>query len=383
MYQICNKAMRSPFVFGKIAVGDSFLDRENETRLLADNFCNLTNTVLISPRRWGKSSLVRKACESAIARDPHLRICHLDIFNVRTEEEFYEKLAEAVIKATSSRWEEILSTARHYLSSFVPQITVGDPQNAVSLSLSLRPSRKNADAILDMAEQIAQDKKISLVICIDEFQQISGFEDPDAFQSKLRSHWQLHQHVAYCLYGSRRHMMTEIFTNPGKAFYKFGQNIFLEKINTERWPSFIRSKFKETGKTITLEQGAKITVLVENNPYYIQQLSEMVWNRTTEICEDTTIDEAFVSLVESQAGLNLALTQTLSLTQQNLLHAIVAGETKLTSAAVLTKYELRNSLVVQRAKKALVGLDIIDDFGKKITMEDPVYAWWLKNVYFA
>ena len=135
-------------------------------------------------------------------------------------------MAEAVIKATSSRWEEILSTARHYLSSFVPQITVGDPQNAVSLSLSLRPSRKNADAILDMAEQIAQDKKISLVICIDEFQQISGFEDPDAFQSKLRSHWQLHQHVAYCLYGSRRHMMTEIFTNPGKAFYKFGQNIF-------------------------------------------------------------------------------------------------------------------------------------------------------------
>lgn len=374
--------MRSPFVFGKIAVGDNFLDREYETQLLADNFCNLTNTVLISPRRWGKSSLVRKACEATLARDPHLRICHIDIFNVRTEEEFYEKMAEEVIKATASRWEEMMSTARKYLAAFVPVLSVGDPQNAVSLSFSLRPSRQNADTILDMAEQIAKEKKISLVVCVDEFQQIAGFEDPEAFQSKLRSHWQRHQHVAYCLYGSRRHMMTEIFTSPEKPFYKFGQNVFLDKIEAKHWPPFVSAKFKETGKSITLEQCERIIELVDNNPYYIQQLSEMVWNRTSHTCKDTTIDEAFTSLIESQAGLNLALTQTLTLTQQNLLHAIVAGETQLTSAAVLGKYNLRNSLTVQRAKKALVALDIIDDFGRIITMEDPVYAWWLKHVYF-
>lgn len=375
--------MKSPFVFGKIAVGDYFLDREHETQLLADNFCNLTNTVLISPRRWGKSSLVRKASEAALERDPHLRICHIDIFNVRTEEEFYVKMAEEVIKATASRWEEMMSTAREYLASFVPVLSVGDPQNAVSLSFSLRPSRQNADTILDMAERIAKEKKISLVVCIDEFQQIAGFADPEAFQSKLRSHWQLHQHVAYCLYGSRRHMMTDIFTSPDKPFYKFGQNVFLEKIEAQHWPPFICAKFKETGKSISLKQGERITELVDNNPYYIQQLSEMVWNRTSHTCEDTAVDEAFTALIESQAGLNLALTQTLTLTQQNLLHAIVAGETQLTSTAVLEKYNLRNSLTVQRAKKALVALDIIDDFGRIVTMEDPVYAWWLKHVYFA
>ena len=80
--------------------------------------------------------------------------------------------------------------------------------------------------------------------------------------------------------------------------------------------------------------------------------------------------------------MNLALTQTLTITQQNLLHAIVGGEKQLTSAAVLEKYGLKNSLTVQRTKKALVKLDIIDDFGRIITMEDPVYAWWLKHVYF-
>lgn len=382
MYQKCNK-MKSPFVFGKVAIGSSFMDREKETAALADNFCNLTNVVLISPRRWGKSSLVRKASEVALSRDRELRICHLDIFNVRSEEEFYEKLAEAVLRATASRWEEMMAAARQYLSRFSPLLSMGDSQNTVSLSLSVHPSRKSADAILDMPERIALKKKITLVICIDEFQQIANFSDTDAFQAKLRSHWQLQQNVAYCLYGSRRHMMKEIFTNPKKPFYKFGHNLFLEKIDRGKWPSFIMSKFNETGKTITEDQCMQITELTDNNPYYIQQLCELVWNRTAKVCKDEIVKESFTALVESLAGLNLAMTQMLSVTQQNLLHAIVNGETQLTSAAVMDRYALKNSLTVQRAKQALVKLDIIDDFGKTVTMEDPIYAWWLRNVYFS
>lgn len=381
MYQKCNK-MRSPFVFGKIAAGSCFMDREQECAQMVDNFCNLTNTVLISPRRWGKSSLVRRASERAAERDKQLRICHLDIFNVRSEEEFYEKLAECVLTSTSSRWEEMMSAARRYLSSLMPVLSVGDPQNSVSFSFTKKPVRNNADEVLDLAERIAEEKKLSLVVCIDEFQQIACFDDPEAFQAKLRSHWQLHQRVAYCLYGSRRHMMTEIFTNPGKPFYKFGQNIFLDKIARVHWPPFIISKFRETGKSISEVQCLKIAELTEDNPYYIQQLSEMVWNRTAQVCEDEMIADAFQSLVESQAGLNLALTQTLTITQQNLLHAIVDGVVQLTSASVLEKYGLKNSLTVQRAKKVLVRLDILDDFGRVITMEDPIYAWWLRHIYF-
>ena len=77
--------MWSPFVFDRIVIGDTFMDRKAETCSLSDNFCNLTNTVLFSPRRWGKSSLVRRACDRAAFRDERLHICHLDIFNVRTK----------------------------------------------------------------------------------------------------------------------------------------------------------------------------------------------------------------------------------------------------------------------------------------------------------
>ncbi|MBR0299708.1 MAG: ATP-binding protein [Bacteroidales bacterium] len=375
--------MKSPFVFGKIAEGDCFTDRETESALLCNNFHNLTNTVLISPRRWGKSSLVHKARAMAEAKHKDLKTCELDLFNVRSESEFYIKFASEVLKATSSKWEEIWSSARRFLSSFVPSISVGDPLDSVKISFSVLPSRQEADDILDLAERIAIQKKISLVICIDEFQQIANFNESDSFQAKLRSHWQKHQHVAYCLYGSKRHMLTDIFTSPGKPFYKFGQNIFLEKIDESLWPGFIVSRFSSTGKTISLSQAERIVSLVDNNPYYIQQLCEMIWNRVEHSCTDEAVEDAFSALIASQAVFNLALTQTLTLTQQNLLHAIVDGKTKLSSTEVMQQYGLKNSLTVQRAKKALAGMDIIDDFGKSITLEDPVYAWWLKNIYFS
>lgn len=375
--------MRSPFVYGKIAEGSCFIDREVETSQLQENFHNLTNTVLISPRRWGKSSLVRKARMIVESSYPDVRTCDVDLFNVRTEEEFYTKLASEVLKATSGRWEEMARFARRFLSAFVPSLSFGDPSNSIKVSFSVQPTRQTADDILDMAEMVAVEKGFTLVVCIDEFQQIANFPDSDFLQAKLRSHWQKHQHVAYCLYGSRRHMMTEIFTDPGKPFYKFGQNIFLEKVDKNLWPGFIIERFSDTGKVISTGQCERIVSLVDNNPYYVQQLSEMVWNRVKTSCSDEIVEDAFSALVAMQAGLNLALTQTLTITQQNLLHAIVDDNTQLTSSVVLEKYGLKNSLTVQRAKKALTRLDIIDDFGRFVTLEDPVYAWWLRHVYFA
>lgn len=374
--------MASPFVYGRIATGENFTDREEETRSLARDFTNLTNTILISPRRWGKSSLVRQAAMEAVQLNGKIRFCFLDIFNVRTEDEFYEKLASEVIQATSSRIEELLDNISRYTASLIPLIQIGDPVNPLTLQFKTREVRKNADIILDLAERIATEKHMELIICIDEFQQIASFADPDAFQAKLRSHWQTHQHVAYCLYGSRRHMMIEVFNNREKPFFRFGKTLFLEKIAREKWPPFIMEKFEQTGKHISAAQCERIASLVDDNPYYIQQLSEEVWNLVQTETKDEDIDQALETILRSQGSLNLALTNMLTLTQQNLLHAIVAGEKELTSARVMEQYGLKNSLTVQRAKNALVKQDILDNFGKQVTLEDPIFARWLKEIYF-
>ena len=98
--------MEAPFVFGRIATDKNFTDREQETVHLVNNFESLINTIIISPRRWGKSSLVNRASTIAMKEDRKLRVCTVDLFNVKTEEQFYTVIARSIIKGTATKWEE-------------------------------------------------------------------------------------------------------------------------------------------------------------------------------------------------------------------------------------------------------------------------------------
>lgn len=175
LYQNLN-IMAAPFIFGKIAEGNNFIDRELDTKRLADNFMSLTNTILISPRRWGKSSLVHKAGKEAMSKDQNLRIVFIDIFNVRTEEEFFSKFASEVIKQTATSVDNILSAVKKYASAIVSGLSFGDAAAPTSIQFQIKEPKMSIDEILDLPEKIASDRNIKIVICIDEFQQIGMFE---------------------------------------------------------------------------------------------------------------------------------------------------------------------------------------------------------------
>ena len=375
--------MAAPFIFGKIAEGNNFIDRENYTKRLADNFMCLTNTILISPRRWGKSSLVHKAAKEAMANDPNLKVVFIDIFNVRTEEEFFSKFASEVLKQTATSVDNILNAVKKYASAIVSGLSFGDAAAPTSIQFQIKEPKMSIDEILDLPEKIAADRGVKIVICIDEFQQIGMFDSPKAFQATLRSKWQLQQHVSYCLYGSRRHMMMEVFGKVSMPFYKFGAIYFLEKIDPSFWPDFISREFRNTGKAISSGQCERIVKLVDNNPYYVQQLAQTTWLHCQgDTCSDSDITDAFDEILRQQGELNRALTLSLTISQQNLLRAMSAGEKNLSSQKVMTEYKLKSSTEVSRARKVLIANDILDDFGKQYSFEDPIYEFWLRNVFF-
>ena len=376
--------METPFIFGKIATEKNFTDREQETAYLVSHFTSLINTIIISPRRWGKSSLVNKAAKLAMEQDSKLRICHIDLFNVRNEEHFYSLLAQKVIAATSSKWEEAIGNAKKFFSRLVPKISIGtDPTNEVSIDVDWEEVRHNPDEILDLAEKIAKEKGLKIVICVDEFQNIAGFDDPEYFQKKLRSHWQLHQNVAYCLYGSKRHMMLEVFTDSSKPFYKFGNLIFLNKIETEYLVEFFSNRFADTGKSITSAAGQLIATLVDNHPYYAQQLAQLSWLRTKDECTEEIVREAHTALVEQLSLLFVTITETLTNQQLCYLKALIAEEKSITSTEVMHRYNISSPTSVARSKVALVKNDILDNQAGKMSFQDPIYAYWLKTQYFA
>jgi hypothetical protein len=375
--------METPFVFGRIARDENFTDRELETSHLAGNFRSLINTIIISPRRWGKSSLVEKAAGMAVKKERSLRICRLDLFSIRSEEQFYITLATEVLRSASAKWEEAVDSARKFLKQLVPKITLNaDPANEFSLSFDWAEIKKNPDEILDLAEKIAIRKKLKMVVCIDEFQNIGEFDDPLFFQKRLRSHWQKHQNVSYCLYGSKRHMMLDVFTSPSMPFYKFGDLIFLEKIDTESWTLFISERFSSTGKSIGVNEAQMIVKLADNHPYYVQQLAQQAWLRTVRTCDSDTVKQAFRSIIGQLSLLFATITETLTVNQINLLRALVAGETALSSQEVLSKYRLISSANVNRSRKSLIEKEILDNSAGAITFQDPVYRSWLETEFF-
>lgn len=375
--------METPFIFGKIARNENFTDREKETDRLVTSFDSLINTIIISPRRWGKSSLVEKAASIACANRRSLRICRIDLFSVRNEEQFYELLAMAVLKSASSKWQESVDAAKRFLVRLVPKIVLNaDITNEFSLNFDWKELRNDPGEVLDLAEKVASEKGFRMVICIDEFQNIAGFDDPLFFQKRLRSHWQGHQNVSYCLYGSKRHMMLDVFTNPSMPFYKFGDMIFLEKIDTASWIGFISERFSTTRKIISEKQAEKIVSLADNHPYYVQQLSQQVWLRTENECHDVIVEQAHQSLVEQLSLLFATITETLSNSQISFLEAVVAGETALSSSDVIKKYRLNSSSNVTRSRKALIDKEILDNNAGTVSFQDPIYHFWLKTSYF-
>ncbi len=375
--------METPFVFGKIASDKNFTDRKSETERLISNFTSSVNTILISPRRWGKSSLVEKASDSVSRKNKNIRFCFIDLNNVRSEEQFYQQLATKVLRSSANKARILLENASRFLGRFVPNITFSPgPDTEFKLGLDLKEVKREPDDILNLAEKIAHENNLRFVICIDEFQNISSFENPLDIQKKMRSNWQKHKDVSYCLYGSKRHMMMNVFTSPSMPFYKFGDIIFLDKISQQDWVTFILKRFSETGKSITKQEAALVAELTDCHSYYVQQLAQQSWLRTTTSCSGDIIMESFHDLVLQLSMLFQSLTDGLSRTQLNFLKAMTDNIDHLSSKVTIEEYQLGTSANVVKIKNMLINKEIVDIYGKEILFLDPLYKFWLKEYFF-
>ena len=372
-------SMEKPFVFGVATSGDNFTDREKETQRLLLNFTHGVNTILISPRRWGKTSLVKKVAQ--LAQTKTRKIVYLDIFSCRTESEFYRLFATSVLKQTSSKWDEWVENTKQFLAHINPKISiVTDPMFDFSISFEYSMQDNAGNDILQLPEKIAIEKGIQIVICIDEFQQISDFEDSKTFQKKLRTVWQLQQHVSYCLFGSKKHLMNELFEKKNLPFYKFGDAIYLTKIETKYWIEYICKRFENTGKHISPELAKEICRLVDNHSSYVQQLAWLLWIRTTDIATEEQLTHALEDLLDQNNILFQSETENLSAYQMNFLKAVIDGiHSKFSSKEIILKYNLGTSANIVRLKSALLQKELIETDGKEIILADPVFGVWFKK----
>ena len=374
--------MDIPFIYGRLAEKESFIDRVEDRRELKNFLRHGINVILVSPRRWGKSSLVRTSMEELMQEESKTKVCSMDASKIHTEEEFYSKFASIVIQGVSSTLEQKLSDLVKFINRFTPSITIAsDPMNSVEVNLKVNPVKESPENILQLPERIAEAKGIKIIVCIDEFQQLANLQKWKNLEAMLRAEWQLQHHTTYCLYGSKMHMMKDIFNKANSPFFKFGQLMNLKRIAKEYWIPYIMSNFKKTGKTISESQAECLCERVKYNSWYVQQYCFFLWSHTDKEVTQKLLDNQLQLVLDTNEDLFLTEMDELTPTQIGMLKAIASGEKHFNAKDVVETYGLGQPQSITRNKKVLVEKDLVEKHLQDFSFVDPVFELWLKREY--
>ena len=373
--------MKKPFVYGTSVEGDNFTDRVKETKRLKLDFENGLNTILISPRRMGKTSLVAKVSRMIDSKD--IKIVHMDIYDCRSEYDFLNRFASAILKATAGKMDLVASSIKEFLNRVVPTLRFSpDPATEFSLSLGITPEIYQPDEILNLPEVIATKRGIHIIICIDEFQQIGEFPDSLNVQKRMRSVWQHHNNTSYCMYGSKKHLMMKLFQNKRMPFYKFGETMFLDRIPTEDWVEFIQKRFESRGKSISDDYALRICHITDRHSSYVQELAWDVFAETDDDVNELSFSEGVKELLRQNSALFQSKIETLTSYQMNFIRAICDGvHSDFSSKRIIDTYRLGTKSNISRLKTSLEDKELVETSKGTTIITDPIFELWFKQEY--
>ena len=371
--------MGKAFVYGMSVGGDNFTDRIEETKRIKLDFENGINVILISPRRMGKTSLIKKVISEMDS--PEIKVVYMDIYDCRSEYDFYNRFAETMMKSTGNQLEQVMENIKRFLVRVSPKLSFSpEPNSEFSVSLGITPKDYSPEEILDLPERIAKEQGIKIVVCIDEFQQIGEFADSLIVQKRLRGGWQHHQHVSDCFLGSQKHLMENIFQSRRMPFYQFGEMLHLKCIPTEYWVPFICSRFEKYGKKISEEYAARICHTVKNYSSYVQQLAWNVMAETEIEVNEESFTEGFNALLEQNSSLFIQQTEGLTTYQLNFIRLLCNGiHSGFNTQSVVELYSLGSKSNVDRIKKCLIDRELITIEKEGVFLADCVFELWFKR----
>ena len=371
--------MGKAFVYGMSVGGDNFTDRIEETKRIKLDFENGINVILISPRRMGKTSLIKKVISEMDS--PEIKVVSMDIYDCRSEYDFYNRFAETMMKSTGNQLEQVMENIKRFLVRVSPKLSFSpEPNSEFSVSLGITSKDYSPEEILDLPERIAKEQGIRIVVCIDEFQQIGEFADSLTVQKRLRGVWQHHQHVSYCFFGSKKHLMENIFQSRRMPFYQFGEMLHLKCIPTEYWVPFICSRFEKYGKKISEEYAARICHTVKNYSSYVQQLAWNVMAETEIEVNEESFTEGFNALLEQNSSLFIQQTEGLTTYQLNFIRLLCNGiHSGFNTQSVVELYSLGSKSNVDRIKKCLIDRELITIEKEGVFLADCVFELWFKR----
>ena len=381
--------MDNPFVYGEVVPTGAFINRVVELERLVGDLAAGQKVFLISPRRYGKSSLIRQAL-AAVSRRGALTV-DVTVSSFSSYVAFLEGYARALM-AAETRWDRARTWLKEAIGSARTEIRYAPGESALGALTVSFPSVKSDRDISRLAQDVfalpgrlAEVRKRKVVVALDEFQAIGEFNG-GSVESAMRAAVQHQREVGYVFAGSEPSLM-ERMLSPKRPFYKAGPVMRLEKIPADEFAAAIDSRFKRSGFKPEDGLGDAIVELAGNLPYDVQRLAHETWDEVRMGAgKRATLDhlhQALSRLLSEQETMFEALWQRLTLAQRGVLRAVVieSGHSVL-SEDVRTRHRLGGTSTIQAALTALVRDDVISRDGRRYTVVDSLLREWVARHTF-
>lgn len=350
---------RAYFPLGK-AYGEAFCNRIAETKWLAGNLINVKHSLLIAPRRYGKSSLAEKAISQT--KLPHIKInFHL----CASEEEICQLIIDNVtrlIGTTIGSVEKIITLIKKYVSSLNPKLSFGN--DIASLELIPKQRKNYATAVaetLSLLDKLLQNKDKKAVIFFDEFQEITKIPQSKKIEGAIRTAAQEMQNLSLIFSGSIRALLLRMFAEESRPLYKLCRKLKLERISAKDYKLHINKiavrKWQQELKPQVFDEIMKFS---NRHPYYVNYLCDMIWQDYDQIPNIDNVKAAWIKVVEEEWSDAVRELSALSLTQRKILRFIANNDTSnITSQETCVKLSLASS-TISSALKALIEKDYVE-----------------------
>ncbi len=382
-------ASRNPFVYGEVVPRAAFADREAELERLVADLGDGQKVFLISPRRYGKSSLVHEAL-AALARR-RVATLEVTVSSFSSYVGFLEGYTRAMM-ALDARAARAGGWIRELFTGVKPELRVqaGAPGGELTVAFpavrTARDAGRLAEEVFALPGRIAARLRRRVAIALDEFQAIASY-DGGSVEHALRAAVQQQREVGYVFAGSEPSLMEKMI-GARRPFYKAGPVMRLGKIPADVFAAFVDDRFAESGIRPEDGLGAAVIDLAGNLPYDVQRLAHETWDdvararRRTAGLED--LHATLHRLLAEQDTLFEATWQRLTLGQRAVLRAVVVEHgVEILGADTRTRHRLGAASSVQTALAALQRLDAIarDDDGRYVVVNSLMREWVARTTY--
>jgi hypothetical protein len=352
----------NPFHYGDLALDDAFTDRRAELDALTSDMENGQNVAIIAPRRFGKSSLVKRAAQELLAE--RVLVAEVDLMKTPTKEKLAAKLSKTIHDDIASALFNVKERLRVFSTlRIAPVITVDPRDGSPSFSFSATHDEEDIDAtlerLLELPAQLAAERNRRVVVFFDEFQEVTSI-DP-RLPALMRAVFQEQPNVAHVYSGSRRDMMRNLFTHQNEPFFRSAKVVELGVIAPELFRPFIVSRFEQTNRALGDDVVDAVLAITGGHPYATQELAYALWEVVPEgfTAAEADFERALEAVLHAENAHFTLVWESASRAQRLVLQAVAAEAGRVQGEAYRLRHGLPAASTVQRAVETLASDELV------------------------